>query len=130
MKSPCFPRLFQTGDIGFICSKSENLYITGRVDDVVKVNGVKISVGNVDQILAGLDRSSGKFASLGATITLALEKSETSSQLVCFYQTTGDKTFTDKDLAAIVKTHLILFLHVIFVEVNYCCLSFLLYLLL
>ncbi|VUZ57044.1 unnamed protein product, partial [Hymenolepis diminuta] len=117
MKSPCFPRLFQTGDIGFVCSKSENLYITGRVDDVVKVNGVKISVGNVDQILAGLDRSSGKFASLGATITLALEKGETSSQLVCFYQTSGNKTFTDRDLAAIVKTHLMSFLHVIFVEV-------------
>nr|CDS26015.1 AMP dependent ligase [Hymenolepis microstoma] len=116
-KLSCFPRLFQTGDVGFICPLNGNLYITGRVDDVVKVHGIKISVGNIDQILAAIDRSSGKFASLGATVTLALEKGETGSQLVCFYKTDGDKTFTNMDLATVVATHLTSFLHVIFVEV-------------
>ncbi|VDO00526.1 unnamed protein product [Rodentolepis nana] len=116
-KLSCFPRLFQTGDVGFISPQNGNLYITGRVDDMVKVHGVKISVGNVDQILAAVDRSSGKFATLGDTVTLALEKGETGSQLVCFYKTNGEKTFTNMDLANVVATHLTSFLHVIFVEV-------------
>lgn len=117
-KMACFSRLFHTGDIGFICPKSGNLYVTGRLDDVVKVNGVKVSVGNVDQILAGLDRSSGKFASLGATVTLALEKGETGTRLVCFYNSGDDDTFTHTDLAEALRAHFTTFLNVTFVKVS------------
>ncbi|KAM7542828.1 hypothetical protein Aperf_G00000001682 [Anoplocephala perfoliata] len=116
-KMACFSRLFHTGDVGFICPKNGNLYITGRLDDVVKVNGVKVAVGNVDQILAGLDRGSGKFINLGATVTLALEKGETGTRLVCFYKSGDDDAFTEADLAEALRIHFTTFLNVTFVKV-------------
>ena len=119
----CFSRAFRTGDVGFICPKSGDLYITGRTDDVVKVNGVKISVGNIDQLFAGLPRGGGVFTDLGATVTLALERGEIGTRLVCFYlrNTTNaisdTNTFTNADLAEVVRTHFSTFLRVTFVEV-------------
>ncbi|KAL5969233.1 Linear gramicidin synthase subunit A [Taenia solium] len=116
---PCFSRVLRTGDVGFVCPTNGYLYITGRVDDMVKVNGVKICVGNIDQLLTRLRCEDGVFASLGTTLTIPLENGETSTRLVCFYQreTSGDNAFTNADLAEVVRTHFSAFLNVTFVEV-------------
>lgn len=117
---PCFARVIRTGDVGFICPTSGYLYIIGRVDDMVKVNGVKICVGNIDQLLARLQCEGGVFAGLGLTLTIPIEKGETSMRLVCFYQreTIGNNGFTNADLAEVVRTHFSAFLNVTFVEVS------------
>ncbi|VDK38086.1 unnamed protein product [Taenia asiatica] len=116
---PCFSRVLRTGDVGFVCPTNGYLYITGRIDDMVKVNGVKICVGNIDQLLTRLRCEDGLFASLGTTLTITLEKGETGTRLVCFYQreTSGDNAFTNADLAKVVRTHFSAFLNVTFVEV-------------
>ncbi|KAL5108011.1 Linear gramicidin synthase subunit A [Taenia crassiceps] len=116
---PCFSRIFRTGDMGFICPTSSYLYITGRVDDIVKVNGVKICVGNIDQLLARLRCEGGVFTGLGTTLTIPFEKGETSTRLICFYQreAIGANAFTNADLAQVVRTSFSAFLNVTFVEV-------------
>nr|CDS22904.1 AMP dependent ligase [Echinococcus granulosus] len=115
----CFSRVFRTGDVGFVCPTNGYLYITGRVDDMVKVNGVKICVGNIDELLTRLRCEGGVFAGLGTTLTIPLEKGETDTRLACFYQRENitDNAFTNADLAEAVRTHYSAFLNVTFVEV-------------
>ena len=119
----CFSRAFRTGDVGFICDETGNLYITGRMDDMVKINGVKTCVGNVDQLLSSLPRDGGLFADLGTTLTLVFEREDINTRLVCFYQrneTSANSNairFTNADLAEVVRTHFSTFLNVIFIEV-------------
>ncbi|VDM16552.1 unnamed protein product [Hydatigera taeniaeformis] len=115
----CFSRLFRTGDVGFVSPTNGYLYVTGRVDDMVKVNGVKICVGNIDQLLTKLRYEGGRFAGLGTTLTVPVEKGEMNLRLVCFYQreTNCDYSFTNADLVEVVRTHFSAFLNVTFLEV-------------
>ncbi|VDD75606.1 unnamed protein product [Mesocestoides corti] len=114
-----FSQIYRTGDIGFICPNTRMLYITGRVDDMVKINGVKFCTGNIDQLFSRLKDHDYVLSGLGTTVTIALEKGGSGARLVCFFQrdAAAVRGFTALDLDMAVKKHFSSFISVTFVEV-------------
>ncbi|VDD77832.1 unnamed protein product [Mesocestoides corti] len=114
-----FSQIYRTGDIGFICPNTRMLYITGRVDDMVKINGVKFCTGNIDQLFSRLKHQDDVLSGLSTTVTIALEKGGSGARLVCFFQrdAAAVRGFTALDLDMAVKKHFSSFISVTFVEV-------------
>ncbi|VDL96877.1 unnamed protein product [Schistocephalus solidus] len=85
--------LFQTGDLGFVSPSNSQLYVCGRCDDTVKVNGVKCNLTAIDSFLTGVidDVISNpksqyrRFASLRATVTLLIESIQRKAQIVAVF---------------------------------------------
>nr|VZI43286.1 unnamed protein product [Spirometra erinaceieuropaei] len=128
-----FQFLFRTGDVGFVSPSNGLLYVCGRCDDTVKVNGVKCNLTAIDTFLAGVidDVMSNpnslyrRFAPLRATVTLLIDSSQRKAQLVCFYARKGDssaetagESFTSLDLAKLIGGNLHSFVHVKVVQVD------------
>uniref|UniRef100_A0A0X3Q0J4 AMP-dependent synthetase/ligase domain-containing protein n=1 Tax=Schistocephalus solidus TaxID=70667 RepID=A0A0X3Q0J4_SCHSO len=128
-----FLMLFRTGDLGFVSPSNSQLYVCGRCDDTVKVNGVKCNLTAIDSFLTGVidDVISNpksqyrRFASLRATVTLLIESIQRKAQLVCFYIQKDDssagaeaESFTSLDLAKLIGGNLPSFVNVKVVQVN------------
>ncbi|VDK80819.1 unnamed protein product [Dibothriocephalus latus] len=129
-----FQVLFRTGDIGFVSPNNGQLYVCGRCDDTVKVNGVKCNLTAIDNFLMGViddvisnpNSQHRRFASLRATITLLIENVQRKAQLVCFYtrkdcsSTTAvdGGSFTSLDLAKLIGGNLSSFVNVKIVQVG------------
>ncbi|VDK39434.1 unnamed protein product [Dibothriocephalus latus] len=122
-----FRMLFPTGDLGFVSPSNGQLYVCGRCDDAVKVNGVKCNLTAIDNFLTGViddvisnpGSQNQQFAPLRATITLLIESSQRKAQLVCFYtRNDGSLTeaqggsFTNLDLAKLIGGNLPSFVNV------------------
>ncbi|KAL7058729.1 hypothetical protein AAHC03_013000 [Spirometra sp. Aus1] len=128
-----FQFLFRTGDVGFVSPSNGLLYVCGRCDDTVKVNGVKCNLTAIDTFLAGViddvmsnpNSQYRRFAPLRATVTLLIDSSQSKAQLVCFYARKGDssaetagESFTSLDLAKLIGGNLHSFVHVKVVQVD------------
>ncbi|BHF67129.1 hypothetical protein SprV_0301015300 [Sparganum proliferum] len=128
-----FRMLFRTGDIGFVSPSNGKLYVCGRCDDTVKVNGVKCNLTAIDTFLAGVidDVMSNpisqyrRFAPLRATVTQLIDCDRRKAQLVCFYtrqdgisEEAVGESFTSLDLAKLIGGNLPSFVNVKVVQVD------------
>ncbi|BHF67128.1 hypothetical protein SprV_0301015200 [Sparganum proliferum] len=127
-----FQFLFRTGDLGFVSPSNGQLYVCGRCDDTVKVNGVKCNLAAIDTFLAGVtddvmsnpNSQYRRFATLRATVTQLIDSDRRKAQLVCFYtrkdgiseETVGER-FTGLDLARLIGGNLPSFVNVKVVQV-------------
>ncbi|BHF67163.1 hypothetical protein SprV_0301018800 [Sparganum proliferum] len=129
---PDFQFLFRTGDLGFVSPSNGQLYVCGRCDDTVKVNGVKCNLTAIDTFLAGVtddvmsnpNSQYRRFATLRATVTQLIDCDRRKAQLVCFYtrrdgiseEAVGER-FTSLDLAKLIGGSLPSFVNVKVVQV-------------
>ncbi|KAL7058730.1 hypothetical protein AAHC03_013001 [Spirometra sp. Aus1] len=131
---PGFQFLFRTGDLGFVSPSNGQLYVCGRCDDTVKVNGVKCNLAAIDSFLACVTddvRSNPnsqyrRFAPLRATVTQLIDSDRRKAQLVCFYTRKDDSSaetsgecFTSLDLAKLIGGNLPSFVNVKVVQVPF-----------
>jgi amino acid adenylation domain-containing protein len=69
--------IYKTGDLGYF-SKDGNLNLIGRIDNQVKINGIRVELGEIEQAVL-------KFPGVEDVVASAFLNSNGDNELVCYY---------------------------------------------
>ncbi|KAL3315981.1 hypothetical protein Ciccas_005368 [Cichlidogyrus casuarinus] len=145
ISKPEFERLYLTGDRGFISSRDNKLFIIGRSDDMIKVNGVLCNASSVDLLIAEASAKSPEFSCIETSKTIGVQVPGNKNRLVCFYTlknttiesclpnvdsndnrvlglpigTTCENKFRAAMLAELVNNHLSVFITPVFIQLDH-----------